>query len=232
MSRASTTPAWYFVTPSSKLRDLVNLLHLPYTAMLLSFVVIGAVAAPETFPDRLLATLLAYLLGLGIGAHALDQLDSAGSHYVQHLTRRELAATGAGGLLAACGIGLYYAIALSPYLALLVVLGAFFAVSYPLPTYVAAGSFHNNLIFSLAWGYLPSLTSYYVNTLSITPVAVLVGLPMAVAAWAEISLSRSVRAARKQGAPAGVYARRERALELLVALVCSSSLVLAAIKFG
>lgn len=229
---ATARPAWYFVSPDSKLRDLLNLLHLPYTAMLLSFVVIGAVAAPETFPDRLLATLVAYFLGLGIGAHAFDQLEPGGSHYVHHLTRRELTALGAGGLLAASGIGLYYAVVLSPYLALFVALGVFFAISYPLPTYVAAGSFHNNLSFSIAWGYLPSLTSYYVNALAITPAAALVCLPMAAAAWAEISLSRSARSARKRGAPPAAYAGKERALTGLVALVCASSLALAALKFA
>ncbi len=231
MSKETARPAWYFVSPDSKLRDLLNLLHLPYTAMLLSFLVIGAVAAPKTSPDRLLATLVAYFLGLGIGAHALDQLDPTGSHYVHHLDRRELAALGAGGLLAASGIGLYYAAVLNPYLAAFVALGVFFAVSYSLPTHTA-GLFHNNLSFSFAWGYLPSLTSYYVNALAITPFALLVCLPMAAAAWAEISLSRAARAARKNGAPPMAYAGKERALTLLVAAVCASSLALAALKFA
>ena len=56
-------------------RDLVTLLHPPYTAWHLSYVALGAAAAPVVHVDRLLAALGAFFLAVGIGAHALDELN-------------------------------------------------------------------------------------------------------------------------------------------------------------
>ena len=225
-------PAWYFVSSSSKLGDLVNLIHLPYTGMVLSFVVIGAAAAPRAYPDRLVATLAAYFLGLGVGAHALDQLEPNGSHYVQSLTRGDLAVLGAVGMTGAAAIGAYYSATVAPLLALFILAGVFFALAYALPTFIAGGLFHNNLSFAFAWGYLPYLTSYYVNSQSIAPVVLLGGLPMALAAFAEITLSRSVRRARRENLPPKAYSGGERALKLLVALAYLSAAAGALLRFA
>ena len=218
-----TKPAWYFVRSSSKLGDLVNLMHLPYTGMVLSFVIIGAAAAPRAYPDRLAATLVAYFLGLGIGAHSLDQLEPNGSHYVQSLSRRDLTVLAAVGMTGAIAIGAYYATTVAPFLLLFILAGFFFALAYTLPTRVGGGLFHNNVSFAFAWGYLPYLTSYYVNSQSIAPIVLLGGLPLALAAFAEITLSRSVRRGRKQDLPLKAYSTAETALKLLVALVYLSA---------
>jgi hypothetical protein len=225
-------PAWYFVRSSSKLGDLVNLMHLPYTGMVLAFVVIGAAAAPRAFPDRLAATLVAYFLGLGVGAHALDQLEPNGSHYVQSLTRRDLAVVGAAGMTGAVAIGAYYAATVAPFLALFILAGVFFALAYTLPTLVAGGLFHNNSSFAFAWGYLPFLTSYYVNSQSIAPVVLLGGLPLALAAFAEITLSRSVRRARRLNLPPEAYSGGETALKVLLALAYVTAAVVALLRFA
>jgi hypothetical protein len=55
-------------------RDYVTLLHVPYTAWHLSYVVIGACLAPVMAWNRLAAVVAAFALALGIGAHALDEL--------------------------------------------------------------------------------------------------------------------------------------------------------------
>ena len=52
----------------------MTLLHPPYTLWHLSYVAIGASLAPELETNRLLWGLAAFLLGLGVGAHALDEL--------------------------------------------------------------------------------------------------------------------------------------------------------------
>ena len=67
-------PAFYALEPGGW-RDYVTLLHLPYTAWHLSYVAIGAALAPEFAGRRLLAALAAFFLALGIGAHALDELN-------------------------------------------------------------------------------------------------------------------------------------------------------------
>jgi hypothetical protein len=65
--------AFYALRPGSW-RDFVTLLHPPYTAWHLSYVALGAAAAPHVHAGRVTATLIAFLLAVGIAAHALDEL--------------------------------------------------------------------------------------------------------------------------------------------------------------
>ena len=55
-------------------RDWWTLLHPPYTAWHLSYSVIGAALAPRVQTSRLIATVLAFFLAVGLAAHALDEL--------------------------------------------------------------------------------------------------------------------------------------------------------------
>ena len=55
-------------------RDWWTLLHPPYTAWHLSYVVIGAALAPQVLVSYLIATVLAFFLAAGLAAHALDEL--------------------------------------------------------------------------------------------------------------------------------------------------------------
>jgi len=221
-----TRQTWYFVAPESKLDDLYNILHLPYTTMLLAFVAIGAAVSPAFHPDRLAAALVAYFLGLGIGAHSVDQLEPHGSHYVKKMSSRELAWSAALGLAGGTAIGSYYALTLTPWLVPLILANLFFAIAYPLPSRVAGGLFHNNLTFAFAWGFLPLLTSYFANSLTLASAGVIACLPAGAAAWAEIRLSRRARSARKEGLSAVHYRWPEKALKLLVASTCSIALLL------
>ena len=66
-------PAFYALR-SGGWRDLVTLLHPPYTAWHLSYVALGAAAAPHIYANRLAAALAAFFLAVGISAHALDEL--------------------------------------------------------------------------------------------------------------------------------------------------------------
>ena len=69
-----TRPAVYALRTGGW-RDYVTLLHLPYTAWHLAYVTIGAALAAEFSVARLLPVLLAFGLAVGIGAHALDELN-------------------------------------------------------------------------------------------------------------------------------------------------------------
>ncbi|MBO0776462.1 MAG: hypothetical protein J2P34_09115, partial [Actinobacteria bacterium] len=57
------------------LRDWVTLLHPPYTLWHLSYVVLGAVVVPHLVLWRLGVSVLAFFLAVGVGAHALDELN-------------------------------------------------------------------------------------------------------------------------------------------------------------
>ena len=70
---SETRPAFYALARGGW-RDYVTLLHPPYTLWHLSYVAIGAALAPEFEAHRLLWGLAAFLLALGVGAHALDEL--------------------------------------------------------------------------------------------------------------------------------------------------------------
>src|SRR5580698_9511744 len=67
-------PAFYALRPGGW-RDLVTLLHPPYTAWNLANVAIGAALAPQFDGGRLAAVLGAFLLGVGVCAHTLDELN-------------------------------------------------------------------------------------------------------------------------------------------------------------
>ena len=67
-------PAYYAARTTGWRRDVWALLHPPYTAWHLSYVLIGASLAPTVSLVRLIATLLAFFLAVGIAAHALDEL--------------------------------------------------------------------------------------------------------------------------------------------------------------
>ena len=222
---------WYFVRPGSKLADVYNILHVPYTAMVLAFVAIGAGVAPQVHVERLAAALVAYFLGLGVGAHAVDQLEPGGSHYVQSLSAGELRLMAAVGLGGGAALGVLYALTVTAWLLPLVGLGLFFALAYPLPSRVAGGRFHNDATFAFAWGFLPLVTSYYADSVMLTPVTLVVGAMTAIAAWTEIRLSRRARSARKEGAPSD-YEGPEKWLKALVAATCLAALALLAARLA
>jgi hypothetical protein len=66
-------PAFYALRPGGW-RDYVTLLHPPYTAWHLSYVALGAAAAPHLDGGRLGASVLAFFCAVGLSAHALDEL--------------------------------------------------------------------------------------------------------------------------------------------------------------
>ena len=96
-------------------RDLVTLLHPPYTAWHLSYVALGAAAAPAIHLDRLLPTLAAFFLAVGVAAHALDELN--GHPLRTRLSDRSLVALAAISLVGAIAIGIAGVFICSPTLA-------------------------------------------------------------------------------------------------------------------
>ena len=72
--RAAVRPA-YYAARSGGWRDWWTLLHPPYTAWHLAYVVIGAALAPRVGLTALIATLIAFFLAVGLAAHALDELN-------------------------------------------------------------------------------------------------------------------------------------------------------------
>src|SRR6187551_2848594 len=120
-------PAFYALRPGGW-RDFVTLLHPPYTAWHLSYVALGAAAAPVVHVDRLLAALGAFFLAVGIGAHALAELN--GRPLGTRLTDRTLWGLAIIGVTGAVGIGIAGAVIVSASVVPFVVAGAFLVVAY------------------------------------------------------------------------------------------------------
>jgi hypothetical protein len=186
-------PAFYALR-SGGWRDLVTLLHPPYTAWHLSYVALGAAAAPHIYANRLAAALAAFFLAVGISAHALDELH--GRPLETKLGRSTLIALAVAGFLGAVGIGIAGIIVVSPLLVPLVLAGGLLVPAYNLE--LAGGRFHNDTWFALAWGGFPAFTGYFVNALAIRPAGLLVTAACCLLSTAQRRLSTPVRRLRRQ----------------------------------
>jgi hypothetical protein len=185
-------PAFYALR-SGGWRDLVTLLHPPYTAWHLSYVAIGAAAAPHIYADRLAAALGAFFLAVGISAHALDELH--GRPLGTKLSRPTLIGLAAAGLLGAMAIGVAGVIVVSPLIAPLVLAGGLLVPAYNLELF--GGRLHNDTWFALAWGGFPAFTGYFVCALAIRPAGILVAAACCLLSAAQRQLSTPVRRLRR-----------------------------------
>jgi 4-hydroxybenzoate polyprenyltransferase len=196
-------------------RDYVTLLHLPYTAWHLSYVVIGATLSPEFAGRRLLAALASFFLALGIGAHALDELN--GRPLRTEVPNRVLIGLAAVSIAAATAVGIGAALVWTPWLLGFVAVGAFLVVAYNLELF--GGAFHTDLWFGLAWGAFPLLAGYFVVAEELTPEALLAATFALLTSLAQRALSTEVRGIRRgnvEPTPTeAAIAVPERALRLL-----------------
>lgn len=186
-------PAFYALRPGGW-RDLVTLLHPPYTAWHLSYVALGAAAAPTVHADRVVAALAAFALAVGVAAHALDELH--GRPLRVGLSDRALIALAIVGLAGAVGIGIAGVLIVSVTLIPFVAAGAFLAIAYN--TELAGGRFHSDAWFAFAWGGFPAFTSYWANALTLRPSGVLVTAGCIALSVAQRRLSTPVRELRRR----------------------------------
>ena len=186
-------PAFYALRPGGW-RDLLTLLHPPYTAWHLSYVAFGAVAAPELHGNRLAATLLAFFLAVGICAHAFDELN--GRPLRTQLSDGVLFVMGALALAGAVAIGIAGAVTVSLGLLPFIAVGAFIVVAYNFELF--GGRFHSDFWFAAAWGAFPALTGYWINALQFRLQGVLVAAACFALSLAQRRLSTQVRELRRR----------------------------------
>ena len=186
-------PAFYALRPGGW-RDFLTLLHPPYTAWHLSYVALGAVAAPQLHGDRLAATLAAFFLGVGVCAHALDELN--GRPLGTQLSDRVLVGLSAVALAGAVAIGIADAATVSLGLVPFIAAGGFIVVAYNLELF--GGRFHSDFWFAAAWGAFPALTGYWINALEIRLQGVAVAAGCFMLSVAQRRLSTPVRELRRR----------------------------------
>jgi hypothetical protein len=189
----SARPAFYALSPGGG-RDLVTILHPPYTAWHLSYVAIGAALAPTFVLWRLGAALGAFFLALGVSCHALDEL--AGRPLGSQLSRTVLIVLAAVGLGGAVVIGIVFAVLVSAWLIPFMVVGAFLAVAYNLELF--GGRFHSDFWFAVAWGGFPALTGWFAEALDLRVEALLLSATCALISVAQRRLSTPARSLRRR----------------------------------
>jgi hypothetical protein len=206
-------PAFYALA-SGGWRDYVTLLHPPYTAWHLSYVAAGAALAPDFAWSRLLPTLAAFFLAVGIGAHALDELN--GRPLRTAIPDPLLVALAAVSIAGAVAIGVGGAVVINPWLGAFVAAGAFIVLAYNLE--LARGRFHGDTWFALAWGAFPLLTAYFAAAERLDAVALLAAAAAFALSRAQRLLSTPVRDVRRRVARvSGTLERQDGSAEPITA---------------
>jgi hypothetical protein len=193
VSIPSARPAWYALETGGW-RDYVTLLHLPYTAWHLSYVVIGGCLAPVLAWGRLGAAVAAFTLAVGIGAHALDEL--RGRPLRTGIPGSILVGLATVSIGAACAIGIAGALAYEPWLVVLVPLGLFLVLAYNLE--LLGGRFHSDLWFGVAWGGFPVVCGYAAVAGDLEVAALLAAAFAVLVSLAQRALSNHVRFVRRR----------------------------------
>lgn len=182
MKGGETRPAFYAARPG-RFRDWWTVLHPPYTAWHLAYVVIGACLAPEVRTSELLATLLAFFLAVGVAAHAFDELE--GRPLGTSIPVWSLVTACAVGLGGAVAIGVVGVVRNGPSLVPFIVIGPILVAAYNAELF--GGFVHTDLGFALCWGAFPVLTAYVAEARSVS-------LAAAAAAGGATALSLAQRA--------------------------------------
>ena len=204
-------PAFYALA-SGGWRDYVTLLHPPYTAWHLSFVAIGAALTPAFSLSRLLPTLAAFFLAVGIGAHALDELQ--GRPLKTRIPDAVLVTLSAASLVLAVGIGVVGAVVIDPWIGAFVAAGSFIVVAYSLELF--AGRFHTDVWFALSWGSFPVLTGFFAAAGTLGLAALFGALFAFALSLAQRHLSTRVRDVRRRIAGVtGTITRHDGSVEAI-----------------
>ena len=222
-------PAFYALRPGGW-RDYATLLHLPYTAWHLAYVVVGGCLAASVAWGRLGLTVLAFALAMGIGAHALDELH--GRPLGTRIPTSVLVGLAVSSVAIACAIGIAVALETTLWIVPLVALGALLVPAYNLE--LLGGRVHTDLGFGLAWGAFPLVTAFVAQTGTIRLEAVLAAGWATLLSLAQRRLSTQVRQARRgTNAPAdaaSLVAAPEAALKLLAVATVALAAALVALR--
>jgi hypothetical protein len=188
--------AAYYAARPGGWRDWWTLLHPPYTAWHLAYIVIGACLAPVINATRLIATLLAFFFAVGLAAHALDELHGRPLRTrIPSVALVVVAGVGLAGSIALGVVGIaQVGWALVPFL----VVGPVLVVAYNFELF--GGVIHNDLGFAASWGAFPVLTAYVAQTgrLALAPLIAAIGA--AALSAAQRALSTPARLLRRQSA--------------------------------
>ena len=183
----------YYAARRGGWRDWWTVLHPPYTAWHLAYVVLGAAVAPHVHVGRLVATVLAFFLAVGVGAHCLDELH--GRPLRTLIPGGALVAATVVSLAGAVAIGVGGVVTVGAVLIPFIVVGPVLVVAYNAELF--GGVVHTDAGFAAAWGAFPVLTAYVAQTDTLAWAPVLVAVGAFALSWAQRSLSTPARLVRR-----------------------------------
>ncbi|TAJ20581.1 MAG: hypothetical protein EPO65_03415 [Dehalococcoidia bacterium] len=188
--------------------DLLALLHLPYTAWHLAYIVFGAALAPALNWSTLLGTLLAFFFGTGIAAHAFDEWN--GRPLGTHMSDQALMTFAGIGIAGSGAVALTGAVVLSPWVLVWAGAGLLLMTGYTLEWH---RWMHSDAAFGLTWGGFPVLVGYWAQTGDIDAAAVFVAGAATLLSLAQRSLSTHARAVRRKADDATVHFERPAGID-------------------
>jgi hypothetical protein len=170
------------------------MLHPPYTAWHLSYVVIGACLAPHPDGTRLIATVLAFFFAVGVSAHALDELH--GHPLRTRIPDRALWLAAGAGLAAAVALGIAGVPRVGIGLLVFIAVGPVLVAGYNLE--LLGGRLHSDAGFAFSWGAFPALTGYFAQAERVDLVAVVIAGAAYGLSHAQRNLSTPARLLRRR----------------------------------
>ena len=215
MADPQARPAYYAAGPG-RWRDWWTLLHPPFTAWHLSYVVLGAMIAPHVRLDRLVGALAAFFLAVGIAAHALDELH--GRPLRTSIPSPALVAVTVAGLVGAVALGAIGITRVGWALLPFMIIGPLLVVGYNAELF--GGVIHTDTGFAAAWGAFPALTGYVAEAGRLTVAPVLV-------AAAAMAMSAGQR---HLSTPARMLRRRTVAVTGVLTLTTGETITLDAVR--
>jgi demethylmenaquinone methyltransferase/2-methoxy-6-polyprenyl-1,4-benzoquinol methylase len=189
-SQPSSGTAFYALRPGGW-RDYWTLLHPPYTAWHLSYVLLGAALAPAPDLRIVLGALAAFALAVGVGAHAFDELQ--GRPLGTRIPSPILLGLGVTALGLAAALGIVASTLIGTTYLAIVALGVLLVITYGLEITPV----HTDIGFALAWGAFPVVATAY--AVGAPPLATgVAALGAALLSLAQRRLSTPVRALRRR----------------------------------
>jgi hypothetical protein len=143
----------------------------PYFSLVfLGWVTFAQMIAPNFNAQIFGLTILVSFLGLVIGAHYVDIATSTKKFSpFFRIPTSQMLAVGILAILAAVAVGLYMAVRWNVFFIAFVAIEGFAAFAYPRESPKFA---HNYLSFGLTWGVVPFLAAYFIQSGSLTFLAV------------------------------------------------------------
>ena len=212
---------------SRNFRLSIGILFLPYTGMVISFTIWGALSV-EFSLDRLVSVCLVYFFAIGVSAHCLDALGSKKKPWGE-ISHSKLWLASIISLIISFSIGLYYAFSGSWLLFPIGIAEVFFLFAYNLELF--RGKFHNNLSFVISWGILPVFAGAVIQSNSISVETIVFSVIAGFASYILIITSRKYKDLKQHNANSKTCYKNEVILKIVSSVVIFSTIIFFSLRY-